>query len=42
VHIIRFPGMTPDVRANLPLGVAAGLLPVALAQDRIAAERRRK
>jgi hypothetical protein len=40
--MIRFPGLTPDARRELPVGVATWLLPVALAQDRIAAESRRR
>jgi hypothetical protein len=31
--LLRFPTMTPDVRAELPVGVATWLLPAALAYD---------
>ncbi len=35
MHLIRFPGLTPDLRAQLPAAVGTFLLPTAQAMDRI-------
>jgi hypothetical protein len=39
VWLIRFPALTPDVRRELPAGVANWLLPAALAFDKIRSEK---